>query len=141
MYFLGTSVFLFLNVLIYLLIFDLFSAGLGFCCCTRTFPVCGEQGLLSGCPAGASHCRGPCCRRAQALRSTGVTSATHGPVAVMHRLGCSQACGIFLDQGSNPMFGGFLTTVSPGKSGNCYISITYALLIFLSVHTGPPHFS
>ena len=43
--------------------------------------------------------------------------------------------------GVKPMFGGFLTTVSPGKSGNCYISITYVLLIFLSVHTGPPHFS
>ena len=85
-----------------LLIFDLFSAGLGFCCCTRVFPVCGEHGLLSGCPAGASHCGGPCRCRAQAIRSTGVSPATHGPVAVMHRLGCSEACGIFLDQGSNP---------------------------------------
>ena len=38
----------------------------------------------------------------------------------MHWLSCSAACGIFLDQGSNPvspaLAGGFLTTAPPGKS-------------------------
>ena len=36
-----------------------------------------------------------------------------------HGLSCSEACGIFLGQGSNPrppaLAGGFLTTVPPGK--------------------------
>ena len=39
---------------------------------------------------------------------------------MVHGLSCSAACGIFPDQGSNPvspaLVGGFLTIVPPGKS-------------------------
>ena len=42
-----------------------------------------------------------------------------GSVAVAHRLRCSMACGIFLDQGSNgvssALQGRYLTTGTPGK--------------------------
>ena len=38
------------------------------------------------------------------------------PVTVAHGLGCSEAYGIFLDQGPNPVLaGGFLTVRPPGK--------------------------
>ena len=38
-------------------------------------------------------------------------------VVVAHRLSCSAACGIFLDQGLNPASAGrFLSAVPPGKS-------------------------
>ena len=43
-----------------------------------------------------------------------------GSVAVGHGISCSTACGIFPDQGSNPMSpalaGGFFATEPPGKS-------------------------
>ena len=39
-----------------------------------------------------------------------------GLIIVAHRLSCSKACGIFLDQGSNPaLASGFFTTEPPGK--------------------------
>ena len=41
-----------------------------------------------------------------------------------HGLSCSTACGLFPDQGSNPVFpalaGRFLTTAPPGKPGNFF---------------------
>ena len=62
-----------------------------------------------------SHCSGlPCCR-AQDLGHTGFSSCStwaqqlrllgsraQVQLAAAHRLSCSSACGIFLDQGSNP---------------------------------------
>ena len=41
-----------------------------------------------------------------------------GSAVVMHELSCSTACGIFLDQGSNPcpLAGRFFTTGLPEKS-------------------------
>ena len=43
---------------------------------------------------------------------------------MVHGLSCSAACGIFLDQGSEPvslaLAGGFLTTELPGKSQAFY---------------------
>ena len=53
---------------------------LGFCGCTQAFSSCREQRLLLWCETGS--------RRA-------------GSVVGVHGLGCSAACGIFLDQGSN----------------------------------------
>ena len=55
---------------------------------------CGNQGLLSSCSARASHCSG------FLLQSMGSRHA--GSAVVVHRLSYSAACGIFLDQESNP---------------------------------------
>ena len=55
---------------------------------------CGEWGLLSSCVARASHCGGFFCCRARAPDTWASKLAALG-------LGCSVACGIFLDQGSN----------------------------------------
>ena len=60
--------------------------------------------------AQASHCGGFSCCRAQALGHVGFSSCSvwaqqlrfPGPGAQAHRVSCSMACGIFLDQGSNP---------------------------------------
>ena len=52
------------------------------------------RGLFSTCGAGASHCSGLSCCRAQALEHA-------SPVLVAHKLSCSTACRIFWDQGSN----------------------------------------
>ena len=68
-------------------------------------PSCGKRRLLSSC--GASHCGGFSCCGARALGLAGFVIAAHGlystgSVVAEHRLSCSVACGIFLDQGSNP---------------------------------------
>ena len=60
----------------------------------RLFSSCAEQGLPFCCGVQASHCGGfSCC-------SAWVQGYT-GPVVLGHRLSCSTACRIFLDQGSN----------------------------------------
>ena len=68
---------------------------------------CCDGGLLFPCRAWASHCSGFSCWRAQALgRQTSLVVAhglwSTGSVVAPHGLCCSAACGIFLDQGSNP---------------------------------------
>ena len=86
----------------------LFMTVLGFCCCTWTFSICGEWGLLSSGSAQASHCR------AQAIGNVGISSCGRGAsevaapgllstgwIVVAHRLTCSVEYGIFLDQGSD----------------------------------------
>ena len=40
--------------------------------------------------------------RLQAQGLGGSRHQSRGSIVVTHRLGCSKACGIFLDQGSNP---------------------------------------
>ena len=71
-------------------------------------------GATLHCGARASHCRGFSCCRAWALGAQASVVVAHGLSScgswalerrlsgVMHRLCCSVACGIFLDQGSNP---------------------------------------
>ena len=68
--------------------------------CARLFSSCGPR---------ASHCGGFSCCRVQALGEQ--ASAVVG-------LSCPVACGIFLEQGSNPsvLQGGFLTTGPPGMT-------------------------
>ena len=78
----------------------------------------------------SSRCAGLSPSRPLLLRSTGSSRA--GSVIVAHGLSCSEACGIFPDQGLNPCplhwqadsqplrhqgspAGGFLTTAPPGK--------------------------
>ena len=92
------------------------------------------QGLPLAAASGghsSSRCAGLSLSRPLLLRSTGSRCA--GSVVVAHRSSCSAACGIFLDQGSNPCplhwqadsqplrhqgspADGFLTTAPPGKS-------------------------
>ena len=102
----------------------LFLAVLGLRFCTRAFSSCGKWGPLF------IVVRGPLL-----LWSTGSRRARS--VAVAHGPSCSVACEIFPDQDSNPCplhwqadsqplrhqgspAGGFLTTVSPGKSDICF---------------------
>ena len=69
---------------------------LGRCCCAWAFSSCSKQGLLfvvthrllnAAASFVAEH-------RSRALGLS---------VVVMHRLSCSVACGVFPDQGSNPL--------------------------------------
>ena len=91
----------------------LFLAVLGLCCCVRAFSSWGEQGLLSRSIVQVSHCGGFSCCRAWA-------PGMQALVAVVHRLSCSESCGILVPQPrTEPMFpalaGWFLTTGPPGK--------------------------
>ena len=90
-----------------------FLAALGLHRCARAFSGCGERGLPFVAVhrlliAVASHC-GARALGAQASRvvarglsSSGSRAKSAGSVVVAHGLRCSTACGIFLDQGSNP---------------------------------------
>ena len=62
-------------------------------CCAQAFSS-SVSGAYSFCGA-YSHCGGFSCFWAWALGPTGL-------IVVAHGLSCSPACGIFLDQGSNP---------------------------------------
>ena len=69
-----------------------------------------RAGATLCCGARASHCGGFSCCRAWTLGAQASVVAAHGlqqlwhvgSVVVAHGLSCSMACGIFLDQGSNP---------------------------------------
>ena len=64
--------------------------------CERTFSSYGQRGLLS-------RCSGFSCCETQALGARASVVATlWGSVVETRGLSCSLACGIFLDQGSNP---------------------------------------
>ena len=85
--------------------------------CVWVFSSCGDRALLFLAGCQLSHCSGfqttgsKMCR----LRQLWLMDS----VVVAHRLNCSMACGILLDQGeptSPALAGGFLSTVSPGKS-------------------------
>ena len=110
--------------------FYLFLAVLGPRCCMWAFSSCGEWGLLIVAVHGLLIAKASLCCRAQtvgvqasvvaacrlgscgtcALERTGFSGCgvwaqelwLAGSVVVVHGLSCSAACGIFLDQGSNP---------------------------------------
>ena len=70
------------------------------------FSSCGKWDLLSSCSAQASHCGGSSRGGAWALGHTGSVAVACGlwgtsSTVAAHRLGCSMACRIFPDQGSN----------------------------------------
>ena len=103
--------------LLYLFIY-LFLAVLGLPCCVRAFSSCREWGLFSSCDPRASGYSGFSCYRAVS-RVLGLQSVVAVPrlqsTALMVAgpgLSCSVACGIFLDQGLEP--------VSPALAGNSY---------------------
>ena len=89
------------------LVFVLFLAALSLRCCAWAFSNCGEQGLLSSCGVGASHCGGlsRCKARAQYSWHTGVGAPRHlnlpGPGIKLVPLVLAGRC---------------LTTGPPGKS-------------------------
>ena len=68
---------------------------LGLHCCTRAFSSCGEQGLLF-----------VVVHRLLIVVASLVAEhrllGTQASVVVVHGLSCSEECGIFPDQGSNP---------------------------------------
>ena len=69
---------------------------LGLCCCARAFSSCSEQGLLFIAVHGlltvvASRCG-----------CTAWALGAWASVVVAQGLSCTAACGVFLDQGSNP---------------------------------------
>ena len=91
-----------------LLLFYLFLAVLGLCCCIGFSLVVASRGcslvtvqrLLS---AVASLAAEPRFQGAQfQFSSCGSWSLEHSSIVGVHGLSCSEACGIFLDQGSNP---------------------------------------
>ena len=89
-------------------------AALGLRCCTWAFSSCGEPGPLFAAVSRppiavaslvAEHRLQEC--GPQQLQHTGLAAVAHGlqssgSAAVAHRPSCSEACGIFRDQGSNP---------------------------------------
>ena len=102
------SIYLFIHSFIYFinLFIYLFLAALGLCCCAQAFSSCGEQGLLfvvvrelliAVASLVVEH-------RLQGMQASVVVACglwSAGSVVVAHRLSCSVACEIFLDQGSN----------------------------------------
>ena len=107
------NIYIYFYKFIYFILF-LFLVVLGLRCCTRAFSSCGERGLLFVAVRGlliavaslvAEHRLQV--YELQQLRHTGSVVVAHrlqstGSVVVAHGLSCSAACGIFLDQGSNP---------------------------------------
>ena len=74
------------------------------------FFSCGERGLFSGCCVQRSQCGGFSCCGARGRGCAGFSSGSTwaprlqlpGSRAQSHGLSCSEACGIFPNQGSNP---------------------------------------
>ena len=83
----NTCAFFFFNIYLFL-------AALGLCYCARAFSRCSEWGLLF------AAVRGLLIAVAFLVTDHGLQSTAL--VVVVHGLSCFAACGIFLDQGSNP---------------------------------------
>ena len=100
--------------LYYLSVFDCGGSSwlhLGFGCSKQgysLFVVHGLTAVSSHCGAWALGCTGfsrcGSCSQQSQLRCS-----------LVHSLSCPMACGIYLDQGSNPLADGFLTSELPGK--------------------------
>ena len=84
----------------------LFLAALGLRCCVRAFCSCSEWGPLLIAVHRLLIAVASCCRAwalgtwASVVVARGLQSTASAAVAHWHS--CSRACGIFLDQGSNP---------------------------------------
>ena len=101
-----SNIYIFFNRFIYFLnfIYLLFLAALGLHCCVWAFSSCGEWELLfvavHGLLIAVASLFAEHGLQAHGLQQLWRQSA--GAVVVAHGLSCSAACGIFLDQGSNP---------------------------------------
>ena len=88
----------------------IYLAASGFHCCTWAFPTCAKWGPALPCSAWASHCCDFSCCGARALGAwASVVAAcrlsscvTQASVVAAREPSSSVACGLFLDQGSNP---------------------------------------
>ena len=74
---------------------------LGLRCCARSFSSYGELGRSALGARAALRGSSSCCR-AQTLGAWTPVVSAHRPSRGVHGRGCPGACGIFLDQGSNP---------------------------------------
>ena len=98
-------------------LFIYFLAVLGLRCCARAFSSCSKRELLFVAVCGLLIAEASLCCGAQALGAQASVGVVHGlsgcgsralehrlssSVVVAHGLSCFTACGIFLDQGSNP---------------------------------------
>ena len=100
----------------------------GLCCCRRPFSSCGKQGY-SSCRARVPHCSGFSGCAAQSLECW--------PSTRSNGLSCPTACGILLDQGSNPPHWVWIGS----KSSHCIGSKSPALDSLPLSHQGSPrHF-
>ena len=102
---------------------------LGLRCCLRAFSSCGKQGLLFVVVHGpitavaspaAEHGPQQLWHLGPIVVARGLQST--GSVVVAHEFGCSMACGIFPDQGSNPLspaLAGRLPTTAPPGERRC----------------------
>ena len=97
-------------------------AALSLHCCAWAFSSWGEWATLHCC-ARASHCGGLSYCRAWAV-------GARASVVVAHRLSCSAACGIFLDQSSNLCPLHWQADSSP----LCHQGSPYSLLYLLNIY-------
>ena len=97
------------------------------------FSSCGEQGLFSSGGAWASHRSGSSCCGARALVPTDLSTAAPGPespdpVAVMHGLSCSAACGLprpGVELASPALAGGESLPLSHQESPQAYFRLVF----------------
>ena len=80
---------------LFFFLINLFLAALGLRCCVWAFFLVAVSGGYSSLPCAGLSLRWP-------LSSWSTGSRCAGSVVVAHGLSCSAACGIFLNQGSNP---------------------------------------
>ena len=103
---------------------------LGFRFCAWAFSSCGERGPLFIAVRGLS------LLRPLLLRST--SSGRTGSVVVAHGPSCSEACGIFPDQGSNPCSLHWQADSQPlchqGSPKNCFL-ISHTTNIYSSYYS------
>ena len=130
----------FVCLVVFLYVFILFSLGL--CCCLWAFFSWASQGYSSLGFASFSLWRYPCCR-AQALGVQASVVVVHGPSSrgswALARelrgcgpgLSCSEARGIFPDQGLNPCHLHCRVDSYPGKSSDWLLSLISMHLTFL----------
>ena len=112
----STFQFLFFFPFSFYLFIHLFLAALGLCCCAQAFSSCSERGLLFIAVRGLLFVVASVVvehrLQARGLQQTwhvgsvvvarGLQNAAGSVVVVHDGLSCSAACGIFLNQGSNP---------------------------------------
>ena len=101
------------------------------------FSSCRDQSLLSSCNAQASHCHDFSCCRTLSLAHSGFSSVAlqlqgTGSIAVVHKLSCSGACGIFRDQGSNACLLHWQADSSPpSRQGNTVVLLIDLISVLL----------
>ena len=123
------------------LLYFIFMAALGLCCCTRAFLWLRRAGATLHCDARASHCSGFSCCGARALGAQASVAVAQGlsscgSWALERRLSsCGTRASLLhgmwdlpgpgLEPMSPALAGGFLTTEPPGKSPHVYFRLHF----------------